>query len=613
MRSDLDIVVIGGGHAGLEAAWAAGRLGARTALVSLSLDRLGLMSCNPAIGGLGKSQIVREVDAMGGLIGLAADATGIQFRLLNRSKGPAVRAPRAQTERRAYPRVVREMIEQVPEVTLIEGCVDDILADGGPRAAVRGVRLADGRELAARCVVLAAGTFLRGLMHCGPDQTPGGRRGEPPAERLSASLQALGLTLGRLKTGTPPRIARASLDLDKLQTQPGDKDPVPFSFMTDRIDRPQIHCWITHTNARSHELIRANLHRAPMYSGQITSTGPRYCPSIEDKVVRFPDKWQHQLFLEPEGVDDRRVYCNGIPTSLPVDVQEPLVHSIWGLEHAEILQVGYAIEYDFVPPDQIDATLAARGVPGLFLAGQTNGTSGYEEAAGQGLVAGVNAVRRLQGKPPVTLGRDEAYIGVMIDDLVTRPPVEPYRMFTSRAEYRLVLRCDNADRRLTPRGREIGLVDDARWVRFNRKQRMIERIETILSVRRDSVVMLDLLRRPSVTIDSLLADREDRLRQAGFDPADPVFRQAAEQVEIAAKYAGYVARQQRQIDRHRQLESRRIPDGFDFAAVPQLRFEAREKLARFQPRSLGAASRISGISPADVAVLLVALERRRSE
>jgi len=484
-----EVLVIGGGHAGGEAAWAAARMGCSVALVTMRTEAIGRMSCNPAVGGLGKGHMVREIDAMGGMMGLAIDQAGIQFRMLNRSKGPAVWAPRAQADRALYHQAVLGLLEQCDGLDLIEGTVDSLCIterkrwrDGekkeknvyGRELEVTGVRLQDGREIKAKTVVLTTGTFLKGLMHCGEQKTVGGRIGEPAADKLSESLKEIGLTLARLKTGTPPRVHRDSVDFGKMTPQPGDHPPIPFSFMTERLDQPQVECWITHTNERTHEIIRANLDRAPLYSGQIKSRGPRYCPSIEDKVVRFSDKPRHQLFLEPEGYDDPWLYCNGIPTSLPKDVQEPMVHSIEGLEKAEITQWGYAIEYDWVPTDQIDASLETKRISGLFLAGQINGTSGYEEAAGQGLLAAINAVMKIRGQEPVVLGRDEAYIGVMIDDIVTRPPDEPYRMFTSRAEYRLHLRSDNADIRLTELGRRLGIVDDRRWAMFQEKKAAVD-------------------------------------------------------------------------------------------------------------------------------------------
>lgn len=639
-----DVVVVGGGHAGCEAAWAAAKMGCRTALVTMRINAIARMSCNPAIGGLGKGQMVREIDALGGLMGLAIDRAGIQFRILNRSKGPAVQAPRAQADRVLYTQAVIDLLRSVPGLEIIEGIAErlrvcpfaelrrDELGSGfsedgtwdgeqgpGKEDAVKrpeeekryqdgfrvtGVQLADGRELHAKAVVLTTGTFLRGLMHCGPVLTEGGRIGEPAAIGLSESLAALGFTLGRLKTGTPPRIHRDSVDFDRMTPQPGDEQPEPFSFMNDRITQRQVPCWITHTNEQTHRIIRENIHRAPMYSGQIKSRGPRYCPSIEDKVMRFADKSSHQVFLEPEGYESPWMYCNGIPTSLPKDVQDVMVHSIDGFQRAEIVQYGYAIEYDWVPTDQIASTLETKRVAGLFLAGQINGTSGYEEAGGQGLVAGMNAAAKVLGREPVILGRDEAYIGVMIDDLVTRPPDEPYRMFTSRAEYRLHLRSDNADARLTPIGRRIGLVDDARWRAFSAKQAAIELLETALrSKRAGGQSLLELLKRPTVTLAQLYQDYPE----LGPKPLLAVLQAT----EIRAKYAGYLEREQRQIERYRHLESRTIPESFDFASVAELRYEAREKFTRFRPRSLGQAARISGISPADIATLSLYVVHRQ--
>ncbi|MGQ9651248.1 MAG: tRNA uridine-5-carboxymethylaminomethyl(34) synthesis enzyme MnmG [Phycisphaerae bacterium] len=620
-----DVVVVGGGHAGCEAAWAAAKMGCRTALVTMRIDAVARMSCNPAIGGLGKGQIVREIDALGGLMGLAIDRAGIQFRILNRSKGPAVQAPRAQADRGLYTQAVIDLLRSVPGLELIEGTVEGILvrdgdegrgAGGGAhpprpsrnvgaaRLSVEGVQLGDGRELHAKAVVLTTGTFLRGLMHCGPVLTEGGRIGEPAAVGLSESLAALGFTLGRLKTGTPPRIHRDSVDFGRMTPQAGDEPPEPFSFMNACITQPQVPCWITHTNEETHRIIRENIHRAPMYSGQIKSRGPRYCPSIEDKVMRFADKSSHQVFLEPEGYESPWMYCNGIPTSLPKDVQDVMVHSIDGFQRAEIIQYGYAIEYDWVPTDQITSTLETKRVAGLFLAGQINGTSGYEEAGGQGLIAGMNAAAKVLGRQPVVLGRDEAYIGVMIDDLVTRPPDEPYRMFTSRAEYRLHLRSDNADLRLTPIGRRVGLVDDARWQAFSAKQAAIESLEAALrSKRTGGQSLLEVLRRPEIR----LAD----LRRSYPEVATDVSAAVLETVEIRTKYAGYLEREQRQIERYRHLESRTIPESFDFASVAELRYEAREKFTRFRPRSLGQAARISGISPADIATLSLYIVHRQ--
>lgn len=599
-----DIVVIGGGHAGTEAAWTAARMGCSVALVTMSPDAIGRMSCNPAIGGLGKGHMVREIDALGGLMGLATDAGGIQFRLLNRRKGPAVRAPRAQADRKLYASAVQRLIADCPNLEVIEGLVDQLVVSER-HARIRGVRLQDGRELACEAAVVTTGTFLRGLMHCGEQQTAGGRVGEQAAVTLSDDLQRLGFALGRLKTGTPPRIDRDSIDFSRLATQPGDDPPVPFSFMTDALKQPQVDCWITHTNAQTHELIRGNLDRAPMYSGQIQSHGPRYCPSIEDKVVRFAEKESHQIFLEPEGYDSTWIYCNGISTSLPKDVQEPLVRSIVGLESAKIVQHGYAVEYDWVPTDQIQPTLETRRVAGLYLAGQINGTSGYEEAAGQGLLAGANAALKLRGEAPLILGRDEAYLGVMIDDLVTRPPDEPYRMFTSRAEYRLHLRSDNADQRLTPIGRRIGLVDDTRWRRFEHKRESIVALtEALHTQRHEGKSLAEWLRRPEINFASIAQ------HASGFDWST-IAPDIIDIVEIGEKYAGYLEREKRQIERYRHMEARGIPESFEYVGLAELRHEAREKLSRFRPRSIGQAARISGISPADIATLSVYLSRQQ--
>lgn len=606
-----DVIVIGGGHAGIEAAWAAARLGAETALITFERAAIGRMSCNPAIGGLGKGHMVREIDALGGLMGLATDAAGIQFRILNRSKGPAVWAPRAQCDRDKYPRAVQELLEGARSLEIIEGAVESLdttPAAQGESTRVTGVTLADGRKLTGAAVVITTGTFLRGLMHCGEDRTEGGRVGEQSATGLSAALLSLGFELGRLKTGTPPRIHRDTIDYDACEYQPGDDPPTPFSHMTDYLPQVQVPCWITWTNDAAHERIRANLHRAPMYSGQIESTGPRYCPSIEDKVVRFADKPRHQVFLEPEGYDNERIYCNGISTSLPRDVQDDVVRQIRGLEQARILQHGYAVEYDFVPTHQTRVTLETKRVTGLFLAGQINGTSGYEEAAGQGLVAGVNAARYAAGRgdDAFVLGRDEAYIGVMIDDLIARPPTEPYRMFTSRAEYRLHLRSDNADRRLTPLGREIGLVDDARWQRVSDKFRAMALVERLCQRGHvDGTPLATWMRRPDADIESF-ARAMGRAEDGHVFCADILG-----QVMTEARYRGYVDRQAREIERFRRLESLEIPRGTDYTAMRELRAEARESLVRVEPATLGQASRISGINPSDVMVLWIYLTGRR--